>query len=75
MPNAPAAVKALVHKDAKIDDVLAHKGLIEIRDELISELHEIKEELENLTNKQSEYKKFVNVLNIKQIKEMISSNG
>lgn len=48
---------SLTQKHGEIDDVLAHKGLIEIKDELIDELHTIKEQLEKFEKQQLELKK------------------
>lgn len=49
--------ESLAAKHGEIDDVLAHKGLIEIKDELINEIHDLKDEIEKLTKKESEFKK------------------
>ena len=49
--------ESLTQKHGEIDDVLAHKGLIEIKDKLIEELHTIREQLEEFENRQSELKK------------------
>lgn len=48
---------SLSKKHSEINDVLTHKGLIEIKDELIEELHTIKEKLEELSKEQSRLKK------------------
>ena len=48
---------SLSKKHSEINDVLTHKGLIEIKDELIEELHIIKEKLEELSKEQSRLKK------------------
>ena len=49
--------ESLSQKHGEIDDVLAHKGLIEIKDNLIEELHTIREQLEEFEKRQSELKK------------------
>lgn len=48
---------SLSKKHGEINDVLTHKGLIEIKDELIEELHTIKEKLEELAQEQSGLKR------------------
>ena len=46
----------LVDKHGEIDDVLAHKGYIEIKDELIRELQIIREKTEQLSQQERELK-------------------
>lgn len=48
---------SLSKKHGEINDVLTHKGLIEIKDELIEELHSLKEKLEELAQEQSGLKR------------------
>ena len=48
---------SLSRKHGEIDDILRHKGLIEIKDSLIEELHNIKEELVLLDQQQADLKK------------------
>ena len=48
---------SLAQKHGAIDDVLAHKGFIEIKDKLIEELNTIKEQLEEFAKRQAKLKK------------------
>lgn len=48
--------EALADKHGEIDDVLAHKGYIEIKDELILELQTIRERAEQLSQQERELK-------------------
>lgn len=48
---------SLAEKHGEIDDVLSHKGFVEIRDEIIEELHLLIEKLETLKQQEKELKK------------------
>ena len=48
---------SLAEKHGQIDDVLSHKGYVEIRDEIIEDLHLLKEKLETLKQQEQELKK------------------
>lgn len=48
---------ALVKKHGEIDDVLAHKGYIEIKDEIIQELYTLREKIDQLFKQERELKK------------------
>ena len=44
--------ESLAEKHGEIDDVLAHKGFIEIKDEIIRELHILRERIDELTQQE-----------------------
>ena len=46
----------LAEKHGEIDDVLAHKGFVEIKDEIIQELHDLRLKIEELTQKENDFK-------------------
>lgn len=48
---------SLAKKHGEIDDVLAHKGFIEIKDEIINELHILRQKIDELTEKEKSLKK------------------
>ncbi|MBQ6851158.1 MAG: hypothetical protein IJN77_08985 [Oscillospiraceae bacterium] len=48
---------ALVKKHGEIDDVLAHRGYIEIKDEIIQELYTLREKIDQLSKQERELKK------------------
>lgn len=47
---------ALADKHGKIDDVLAHKGYIEIKDEILQELHMLREKVDQFSRQERELK-------------------
>ena len=48
--------ESLSEKHGEIDDVLAHKGFIEIKDEIIRELHILRERIDELTQQEKTLK-------------------
>jgi len=48
--------ESLAEKHGEIDDVLAHKGFIEIKDEIIHELHILREKIDELTQQEKTLK-------------------
>ena len=48
---------SLAEKHGEIDDVLAHKGFVEIKDEIIQELHILREKIDELTQQEKSLKK------------------
>ena len=48
--------ESLAEKHGEIDDVLAHKGFIEIKDEIIHELHILREKIDELTRQEKTLK-------------------
>lgn len=47
---------SLAEKHGEIDDVLAHKGFVEIKDEIIQELHILQEKIDGLTQQEKDLK-------------------
>jgi len=47
---------SLAEKHGEIDDVLAHKGFVEIKDEIIQELHILREKIDELTQQEKDLK-------------------
>ena len=48
--------ESLAEKHGEIDDVLAHKGFIEIKDEIIRELHVLREKIDEITQQEKTLK-------------------
>lgn len=48
---------SLAEKHGEIDDVLAHKGFVGIKDEIIQELHILREKIDELTQQEKSLKK------------------